>query len=396
MNIICLSTQNWDDSYWTNKQHLMSRLSQKHRVIYVDRGVLGLRYFFFKKSLANMAEFSLKFFCRLFEERTKNLTVLTEKFNFPFPFMFKAWLVKRYLKKHKLLDPILWVYQPEYEKYTGWFGEKLVVYDCVDEYAAFPAYKNRKNKISETEKRLMRKADLVITSSEGLFRSKKPFNARTYLVNNVGDFAHFARAFTDDLPRPEDIKKIRKPVIGFVGALDDYKVDLELLDRVAEDRPDYSIVLIGSAGKMSRAATISSLKKRPNVHFLGEKPYGLLPNYLKSFDACIIPYNLNDYTENCFPIKFFEFMASGKPIITTGLPALAAYSKHIELVKTKNDFAAGIDRALRGDDEARRAQRMELARNNSWQTRAAKIMGLIEERLAAKPQGTFFDREMPN
>ncbi|KAF0132910.1 MAG: group 1 glycosyl transferase [Candidatus Saganbacteria bacterium] len=373
MNIICLSTQNWDDSFWTNKQHIMSQLSKDHRVIYVDRGVLGLRYFFYKRITASNTIFSLKFFFRLFEERTKNLTILTEKFNFPIPFAFKSWLVKRYIKKHKIKDPILWIYQPEYEKYIGQFGEKLVVYDCVDEYSAFPSYKNKKDEIIETEKRLMRKADLVITSSEHLYQVKKQFNPRTYLIHNVADYDHFVRVFEKDLPLPKDIKNIPKPIIGFIGAIDSYKVNLDLLDNIAENRPNYSIVLIGSIGKVDSSTRISSLRKRKNVFFLGEKPYGLLPNYINSFDVCMIPYNLNDYTENCFPIKFFEFMATGKPVIATALPALANYAEYIEYVKTNNDFVLGIDKLLKGDNETQKMKRVEIARNNSWQTRIDKI-----------------------
>ncbi|MEM2954951.1 MAG: glycosyltransferase [Candidatus Nanoarchaeia archaeon] len=386
MNIVCLSTQNWDDPMWTNKQHIMSRLSKTHRVIYVDRGVLGLRYFVLKKEDPFNFNFTLKYIFNLFEERNKNLTILTEKFNFPNSFGFKIWLLKNYLKKKKINDIILWIYQPEYEKYIGKLNEKLVVYDCVDEYSEFPAYSNprKKKRIIETEKRLLEKADLVITSSENLYERKKIYNKNTYLVHNVGDIEHFMKAMEKDLKTPEDIQKIKKPIIGFVGAIDRYKVDFELLQVLAENHTEWSIVLIGPSGSADFSTKTSSLKRIRNIHMLGVKDYKLLPNYIKEFNVCIIPYNINEYTKNCFPIKFFEFLASGKPVVVTALPSLKEYANIVKYAYTYEDFIKKVQEAITGDTEIERQKRLEEAKKNSWHSRTEKIMELIEKRLIEK------------
>ena len=166
---------------------------------------------------------------------------------------------------------MLWIYQPEYERYIGKLGAKLVVYDCVDEYSTFPIYNKpgKKEKIIETEKSLLKKADLVITSAPNLYENKKRYNKNTYLVHNVGNAEHFMKALDKNLEAPEDIASIKKPIIGFVGALDRYKVDFELLQLLAEKHSEWSIVLIGPAGKVDFSTKTSSLKKFANIHILG-------------------------------------------------------------------------------------------------------------------------------
>jgi len=386
MNIICLSTQNWDDRMWTNKQHIMYRLSKNHRVIYVDKGVLGLKNFFIKREDEEGFKFTIKNLFSLFEERNKNLTVLTEKFNFPNPYAFKIKLLKKYIKKNNLKDIILWIYQPEYEKYIGELGEKLVVYDCVDEYSTFPAYNKpgKKDGIIETEKSLLKKADLVITSAPGLYESKKEFNKNTHLVHNVGNAKHFMKALDPNTEIPSDIGSIKKPIIGFIGALDKYKVDFELLQHIAEKHPEWSVVLIGPKGKVDFSTRTSSLKKFGNIHMLGTKDYNPLPNYVKAFDVCMIPYNINDYTKNCFPIKFFEFLASGKPVVTTNLPALKEFEGSVKYASGKEDFTRAIEESLEHDPNEMKQKRIEAAKQNSWESRISKIIGLIEKSIKGK------------
>ncbi|MFC1559873.1 glycosyltransferase [Candidatus Margulisiibacteriota bacterium] len=386
MNIVCLSTQNWDDPMWTNKQHIMSRLSREHRVIYVDKGVLGLRYFIYKKDDESGFRLTLKYLFNAFEERNKNLTILTEKITPPNPYWLKMQLLKRYLKKKKINDAILWIYQPEYEKYIGTLDEKLVVYDCVDEYSAFPAYSSphKKKNIIETEKRLLKKADLVITSAPDLYERKKKFNKNTHLVHNVGNTELFMKAMDKDLEIPDDIKNIKKPVIGFVGAVDRYKVDFELLQKMAEKHPEWSIVLIGPSGSADFSTKTSSLKKIKNIHFLGTKDYTTLPNYIKAFDVCTIPYNINEYTKSCFPIKFFEFCASGKPVVITALPALKDYSSIVKYARSNEAFIRSVEDVLKKDPRESKEKRLKIAKENSWDSRINRIMDLIQQRLKEK------------
>jgi glycosyltransferase involved in cell wall biosynthesis len=200
-------------------------------------------------------------------------------------------------------------------------------------------------------------------------------------VHNVGDFAHFSRARDPEGAVPEDLLSLPKPVIGFLGAVSGYKLDTEWLLALARRHREASVVLVGPVGLGDKATDVGVLSDEPNVHLLGHRPYESLPGYVKGFDVAVIPYKQNEYTANVFPIKFFELLASGKPVVISALPALADYYVQVEVARSAEEFVAACERAL-ADPGRTEAARLALAAENTLEHRVERMMAHVERALA--------------
>lgn len=399
--IVCLSSQSWDEPLWTNKQHIMSRLALEHRVIHVDFGLRPLPSYLWLRARARPAD--LLHPARLLTDgvmpRGGNLYVADSwnptltgllPMRHPvrdfFSYDAKVLMVRRFLDRIGADDPIVWVYHPGYAEAIERLPRKLLVYDCVDEYTAFPKYRPVAAWIAERERRLCAKADVVFTTSRTLFEAKRPLAPdRTFLVHNVGDAEHFARAADPDLPIPADIAALRArgPVVGFVGAVSDYKLDVQWLLHAARSRRDWQIVVVGPVGLADPSTDVSQLRREPNVSLLGVRAYVDLPAVIKGFDVAVIPYRRNDYTAGVFPIKFFELLATGKPVVISDLPSLSDFHRDVLVADSAEAFVARCEEALHVGGAA---SRMAIARENSWPQRIATMMGHIEARLAHRAE----------
>ncbi len=397
--IICLSSQRWDDPMWTNKQHIMSRLARDHRVIHVDYGLRPLPQYLYERARQRPADLLRpgRVLTDGVVRREGDLYVAdayTPLFAGAFPhghpirdfstFDRKVAMLRRFIKREHIEDPIVWVYHPGYGDAVDKLPRGLLVYDCVDNYAAFPTYRDDPGWLKLREERLCRNADLVFATSSTLYDMVRPFNPEgTHLVHNVGDAEHFKQALSPSTRVPEEIASLSGPVIGFVGAVSNYKLDVDWLLAVARSRPDYNVVVIGPVGMADPSTNVGALKACSNVHLLGHREYAELPRYIKGFDVAVIPYRINSYTESVFPIKFFEFLATGKPVVVSRLPALEEFYDYVRVAATADEFVAACDAALTEPDTDQR-RRVELAEANSWPARIGKIMSLIEERLEQK------------
>jgi glycosyltransferase involved in cell wall biosynthesis len=396
--IVCLSSQDWDDGMWTNKQHIMSRLAQRHRVIYMDFHVSSL-FEFGLRTLRREPGLLLRPGRWLQDGIVKregqgNLYVgsswgapgigllpYTHPWRDRFTFQEKVRVVRDFLKRESIVDPIIWVYHPGFGEAALSLPRKLLVYDCVDEYTAFPIFKRCKAWIASRERTLCENADLVFTTAPALYERKRVYNpAGTHYVHNVGDADHFKRALDSRTQVPADLAALPKPVIGFVGAVSNYKLNIDWLLRLARDRPHYQLALIGPIGAADPSTNVSALRALPNVHVLGARPYGELPGYLKGCDVAVIPYRLNEYTESVFPIKFFEYLATGKPVVVSRLPALEGFLDAVQVADDEDSFVLECDRALASGGSGSE-QRVALADANSWSKRVSDLMQLIEEKL---------------
>ncbi len=163
-----------------------------------------------------------------------------------------------------------------------------------------------------------------------------------------------------------------------MGAISAYKVDLGLIRAIAAARPDWSIVLIGSVGEGDPWTDASTLAQHPNIHLLGPRPYQNLPAYLKGFDVALLPNTLNDYTANMFPMKFFEYLAAGKPVVAVDLDPKAPNEDTLPIPQTTEAFIAGIADALAGEAPSL-AARLALAKRHTYAARTEKMLELIKD-----------------
>jgi hypothetical protein len=387
LNIVCVSPAPWDFPIWTNRQNIMSRVAQAHNVLYVFHPVL-LRSSIKRNLIRKMKPFSMI-------DRINDKLLIYTPYILPFSDEFmkihtfnvkaSALLLKRQLRRFGFKDYILWFYDPEAVDYLDHLSPKLACYDCVDEYSAMPYYSSpkRKMRLEKLERKLIEKCDLVFATSKNLYDQKIKLNPNTKLVENVGDFEHFNRVDREQLEVPSDFPSVSSPVLGFIGALDNYKVDFELIDYIAERKPDWAIVLIGS--KMNVEEKNDLMPARENIYYLGMKRYEHLPNYISMFDVCIIPYRINAYTKNVFPLKFIEFMSTGKPLAMTPLPSIEKYAEFVRVGSSREEFLLAVEDAIRDDSEIMKKKRLDIARNNSWETRKdrllSNIIGSLKEKI---------------
>jgi glycosyltransferase involved in cell wall biosynthesis len=376
-NIICVSPVPWDYPIWTNRQHIISILSKKHRIIYVFHPYL-VRSVIKRKIKKNKR--------LLIEKYNQNLWIYTP-FIFPFSnisqgiqkinVIISCFFLKKMLKKLRFDKYVLWFYDPEGVFYLDLLSPFMSCYDCVDDYSKMPSYKSdkKKNRLIRMENELVRRCNFVFTTSEILYRKKIKFNNNTFLVENVGDFQHFNKALKKLSKLPVELEKLPKPIIGFVGALDSYKVDYDLIKFIAGEKPEWSIVLIGDN---MGSHNVANLKNYGNIILLGRKEYKLLPEYTVHFDVCIIPYVLNEYTKCVFPIKLFEFLSVGKPVVSTALPSIIKYNNIISIAKSYEQFVELIEKSLNENSEEKMNDRITLSKNNTWESRATKLLSHIQ------------------
>ena len=233
-----------------------------------------------------------------------------------------------------------------------------------------------KDVIEMAERWLLERADMVFTTSVRLYESRRQHNGNTYYLPNVADYGFFSKAMDPNLSCPEDMRGIPSPRIGFVGAISGYKIDFHLIREIAKKRPEWSIVMIGKVGEGDPWTDVGVLGGIPNVHLLGPRPYSELPSYLKTFDVAILPNRLNEYTESMFPMKFFEYLSAGKPIVSVKLPALRQFSGFVHLADTYDEFIERVEKTLNGE-VAPLEKRLSLAKGYTYEARTEKMMQLL-------------------
>ena len=379
-DVVLFSTADWDHPFWTNKQHVAGQLAARgFRVLYVES--LGLRRPAVQSRDVARIVRRLRRAWRPPRQINDNLWVasplalpwhanrLARRFN---DWWLAAW-VKRQCRRLRFENPIVWTYNPLVGPVAADLAGSLLVYHCVDDLSAAPGLPSAV--IQAAEERLVRSADVVFTTSEALQARLAVWNPRaTHYLPNVADFEHFARA-RDQRPIPPELAAIPRPRIGFVGALAQYKVDFELIASVARARPDWHWVLIGQEGE-GHAQTCIDRVRLPNVHLLGPRDYAQLPDYLRGFDVATIPCVANAYTAAMFPMKFFEYLAAGLPVVASHTPALSQFAHECDLVDSALEFTSAVDRVLQGH-RADLAQCTRVARRHTWEWRMQEMLAIL-------------------
>ena len=271
----------------------------------------------------------------------------------------------------------LWTFLPTAAPYAGRLGESFLVYYCIDEWSRFNALD--RDRITAMERELCRRADVVFTTSRPLLESKRAYNPETHLALHGVDHEHFARALAPDTAVAEDIARLPRPVLGFIGLIEDW-VDLELIAHLAARRPDWSFALIGK----SKVDT-SQLAKHPNVHLLGHKPYASLPAYCKAFDVSLIPFVVNELTRHVNPIKLREYLSAGLACVSTDIPAVRDHAEPASealqgacyVANTRHEFHDAVERALRADSPAARRRPSDAKKTETWDDKVGQVGDIV-------------------
>ena len=275
-------------------------------------------------------------------------------------------------EEQRLGPPLHWYYSPMAVEWSlGEFPSRGVVYDCMDELSQF---RFAPPELIENERRLLENADIVFTGGYKLYEKKSRQHDNAHCFGCGVEYEHFAKAQVNG-PIPEDMKAIKKPVIGWFGVIDE-RVDYDLIREAAAMRPDYSFVLVGPVVKVDPAA----LPKAENIHWMGGRDYKELPDYCRAFDICMMCFALNEATEFINPTKALEYLATGKPVISAPVQdVLRQYSDLVEIVRTPGEFVEAIDRLLKDPNKKRIQKGIDKARESSWEGTVSQMRALIDE-----------------
>jgi len=388
--IICFAGAPYDMASWTNRQHVMTRMAKTRPVLYVEGRVWLLRYVV---QHWRDPQAIVTYFLRLFwpQQVADQLYVKTQWNLVPgsreymlisiLNHLFNRWhlLLVAYLNGFTTKNSVVWLYDTEAREYLSAFPKATVVYDCVDDHAAQAGVDRNARRVAAEEQAILGRADLVTVTSNLLLQQKQQFNANTHLVPNAGDVELFSAPVNSQYRLP--FAK-RGPVVGSVGALDSYKYDFALLAQAASALPEVDFVLVGRpqvhhTGRGS-ASALRELDQLPNVHLLGEVARDMVPAVVSHFDVCMIPYRSNDYNAASFPLKFWEFMATGKPLVVAGLPELQQYENYILYAHAADEFVKHLKTATTATDTLGDDRRV-LSREHTWDTRVARLQSFLTE-----------------
>lgn len=387
-NIICISSIDWD-FIWQGHQEIMSTLAKNgNRVLFIENtGVRAPNI----KDVSRLRKRILNY-CKGIKgirKETDNLYIFSPII-LPFPYSFIARQINRFLFLSVLqrwinishfTDPIIWVFLP-----TGItldiinnINKKLVVYYCIDNFAVSSV---SANKIKKTEKKLFETSDLVFVTSKALYDGCARYNSEVHIFPFGVDTTNFEKARITKSEIPDEIKDIKKPIIGYVGGIHKW-IDFRLIKYLALRYSEYVFVFIGPV-----QTDIGILEGIANIYFLGSKSHKELPNLIKSFSVAIIPYIVTEYTKNVYPTKLNEYLAIGKPVISTCLPEIEMfnrkYSNIVYLSRTAEEFGQCIEKAIKEDNKVFQERRVAVSWDNNWTNRVEQMCSLIERSIKKK------------
>jgi len=377
-DIVCLGFGEWDAELWTNQQHLMARLAKRNRVLFLES--LGLR----QPRLAGRDLRRMARRVRRAAAGPRAVDGLHVQSPLVIPIHGRPRLralnarllraqVGRAARSLGLERPVLWSYVPQADWLVETLQPSAIVYHCVDDIAAQKGVAAAA--FREAEAHFAARADLVLASAPALAERMRTLNERVFYAPNVADTERFAAALEDG-PTDAALAALPRPRIVFTGAVVATKLDLALIEGVARARPGWSIALVGPVGAGDPRTDISALERLPNVHLLGARPYAALPEVLRGADVALVPYAINDLTRSVFPMKVYEYLAAGLPVVTTPLPALNA-TPGVVVATDAPATVEAVERALAQDGPEARRARSQAVQGNSWEARLDEISSYL-------------------
>ena len=364
-DVVCFSHLRWDFVY-QRPQHLMSRFAANGRVFFIEEPIQS----------DGDAQLDVS-------ERGSNVYVCIPRLpatddasvNEVLPGLISELLSDRGVENY-----ITWFYTPMMLGWSSLLNPKAVVYDCMDELAAF---KNAPPELLPRERELFTRADLVFTGGQSLYEAKRGQHYSVHAFPSSIDAAHFAQALegAEDVPEQAGIAR---PRIGFAGVIDE-RMDINLLAEIADLRSDWQFVMVGPVVKIDHDA----LPRRANIHYLGQKRYEELPAIMAGWDVAMMPFALNESTRFISPTKTPEYLAAGLPVVSTPIADVVRPYGQMGFVHIGTDaaeFAAGIEAALNEDADRRKARVREFLSNSSWDTTFEAMATLINQAISNRQE----------
>jgi UDP-galactopyranose mutase len=288
-------------------------------------------------------------------------------------------IIEIFIKEQQIKKFITWYYSPMALLFTTHLKPMLTVYDCMDELSAF---KFAPPELRNAEKRLLKKADVVFTGGYSLYKSKKHLHHNIYPFPSSIDKEHFLKA-RYAFAEPDDQKNIPHPRLGFYGVLDE-RFDIDLIKKVADAKPEWQFVFIGPVVKINEAC----LPKSANIHYIGSRHYEQLPAYLSGWDIALIPFAINESTKFISPTKTPEYLAAGKPVISSAINDVVHPYGDKNLVHIIHSAKEFIDAATKELSSVSKNEWLKKADaflvNNSWNETWHRMHEIIKSTLKSK------------
>jgi len=372
-SIVCFSSNDWTDLP-SSKLHIMRYLGRRDTVLYVE--TLGVRTPRVSGRDLRRAIQKLRLSMRGLANPESNIFVWSP---LAIPFhgsRLSAWVNSRMLSlairplmaRLGMTRPIIWSYLPNAVDIIKRLPSSKIIYHCIDDYAAFTDVPAKA--FHEAENRMLALADLTVVSSRRLYELREK-QARRILYSPHGvNLEEIREGLRTNVPL-SDIDAVRHPIAGFVGRIADW-IDLELIAACAARMPTWSFVLVGPSN-----VSLEAYSRLPNVHFLGRKDHRLIPQYIQRFDVCLMPFVSNALVESINPLKLYEYLAVGKPVVSVPMPELERMGN---LVRTAvpEEFVEAIKDSYVTNNPSLERQRIAYAGQRSWGAVAEEILTAVE------------------
>ena len=373
MEIVCLSPIRWN-ALWQRHQQLMIRLAEEDRVLFVEPADNALRRLWRGDDPGTVSEGGGT-------PGTDNLVVYVPPPSLPLRSSCRAInraayaalgaRVDREARRLGFRDPVLWVTYPNAVDAAARIRHRLLCFDCADKHSSNARAIGKRN-LDRMQVELYRTADLVLAISLPLFREAREQNEHVFLVPDAGDPEACDRAGAHG--PPEDLRRIRRPIVGFVGAICEW-VDLDLVAYLAVRHPEWSMVLVGP--RMVPHREMTRLRGLDNVHFLGRRPYETVHRYIRAFDVCMLPFKMNRHIWYSDPIVTYDYLCVGKPIVSVDFPQVRGMRRAVAVAEDPDAFVRAVERCLNGEDEDLRCLRQEMGRVHSWDARVREVRRIL-------------------
>jgi UDP-galactopyranose mutase len=370
-DLVCFSHLRWDFVY-QRPQHLLTRCARDRRVFFVEEPIFG------NSSMrldVQERDGGVRVVVPHLPEGLRSEVATTA--------VLKE-MIRRLFMEQGIREYVFWYYTPMALSFTKHFSPIASIYDCMDELSAF---KGAHSRLADFERELFRQVDLVFTGGQSLYEAKRNAHKAVHSFPSSIEVSHFgkARMITDE---PQDQVSIPQPRLGFFGVIDE-RFDIELLDAVARRRPDWHFVMIGPVVKIHP----ETLPKYPNIHYLGPKKYEELPSYLAGWDIALLLFARNESTRFISPTKTPEYLAAGKPVISTSIRDVVRPYGELKLVRiadsptefisTAEDLMANV---TNNSEWLRRVD--DFLADISWDKTWAEMSDLIEQTIERKQRGS--------